>query len=200
MRLGVDTGRGGARRCSRVLVVDRERERERDYLGHLPVAGPAGQLLPLAQPTAASLPCRLPPLPGGRARARRARPRAPATSSLPGCLLLPWFPPATPRSPLGPLSLFLEAPPLCSFSLARTRTQPSPPTRTTAATGPPPPRRRVHGLRFDLLVLPVDSLDAGCLKTPSPASSSSPAAADPHHRLVAVRPSPSLLRRPLQPP
>ena len=27
VRLGVDTGRGGARRCSRVLVVDRERER-----------------------------------------------------------------------------------------------------------------------------------------------------------------------------
>ena len=26
-RRGVDTGRGGARRCSRVLVVDRERER-----------------------------------------------------------------------------------------------------------------------------------------------------------------------------
>ena len=77
-------------------------KRTEAYLGHLPVAGPAGQLLPLAQPTAASLPCRLPPLPGGRARARRARPRAPATSSLPGCLLLPWTSPATPRHLLDP--------------------------------------------------------------------------------------------------
>ena len=68
------------------------------------------------------------------------------------------------------------------------------------ASGPPSPRRRVHGLRLDALILPVDPLDARRLKTPSPTSSSSSAAADPHRRLVAVRPSPSSKRPPLQPP
>ena len=105
-------------------------------------------------------------LPGGRARTRRARPRTPATSSLPGCLLLPWFPPATPRSPLGPLSLFLEAPPLCSFSLARTRTQPSPPTLFAADTIPLSPPRRLPELRKSSLVLLVVSRDQKSPGTP----------------------------------
>ena len=160
-------------------------------------AGPAPVLVQhcAAQPTAVATVFNLLPV-GRRACARRARARA-------GHLMLAacsWTSLGAPRHPLGPLSLFLEAPPLCSLSLARTRTQPSPPTRTTAATGPPSPRRRVHGLRLDALILPVDPLDARCLKTPFPTSSSSSAATDPHRRLVAVRPSPSSKRPPLQPP
>ena len=114
-------------------------------------AGPAPVLVQhcAAQPTAVATVFNLLPV-GRRACARRARARA-------GHLMLAacsWTSLGAPRHPLGPLSLFLEAPLLCSFSLARTRTQPSPPTRTTTATATPSPLGCAHELR-DVVLDPL---------------------------------------------
>ena len=106
----------------------KKNKKSKAYLALTCPAQPA-QLLPLAQPTAASLPCRLPPLPGGRARARRARPRAPATSSLlrppPASLLAsttPWRRHAAPTTSLTLPYLSLRPyPPLLSLSRDRPR-------------------------------------------------------------------------------
>ena len=131
-------------------------------------AGPAPVLVQhcAAQPTAVATVFNLLPV-GRRACARRARARA-------GHLMLAacsWTSLGAPRHPLGPLSLFLEAPPLCSLSLARTRTEPRPPTRATVATGDPTPHRRPRELRPDPLFLPTDPRPSG---SPAASPSSSP--------------------------
>ena len=160
------------------------KERERRPLGHLPNLPGSRAAAQHCWPSPVGAPIVFNLLPvGRRACVRRARARA-------GHLMLAacsWTSLGAPRHPLGPLSLFLEAPPLCSLSLARTRTQPSPPTRTTAATGPPSPLRRAPELRRDVPVPTTEPQDAGRPVEPSPSLSSLPAAADRHRRRFAAR-------------
>ena len=149
----------------------REGERAEDYLAL--TSAHLAQLLQPAQPTAASLPCRLPPLPGGRARARRARPRAPATSSLlrppPASLLAsttPWRRHAAPTNSLTLPYLSLRPYPLCSLSLTIDHEHPRAPTSSTAASVHPSPRRCFQRNRRAFLFVPTNSRDAGSPASP----------------------------------
>ena len=150
----------------------------------------------------APLPCRLPPLPGGRARARRARPLAPATSSLPACLAPPRCTRRCHAAPRLPLTLLPSSSPPLALSLARTernRALPPTPLATTGATSIPTPSQLGHELRLGSGKLYHDARDAGCPEaTPSPPSSS-PRPAIIAVRFTADRSPPSPLRRALQP-
>ena len=142
-------------------------------------------------------------LPGGRARARRARPRAPATSSLPGCLLLPLDVSRAPRTRPRP-SLTLPClslrpyPPLLSLPPATERS-PSPPTSARAAAAIPKPLRHALELRRSSLVLLVVSRDQKSPGTPPPTFSPSPAAEDLLRRFGHSGAPPSPLTLPTAP-
>ena len=152
------------------------------------------QLLPLAQPTAASLPCRLPPLPGGRARARRARPRAPATSCFSGHLLLPrpLLDDATERHAALALSHSLPRLILSSaLSPSLPERSSSPPTPFAAATATPSLPLHTPELRPDPMELHTDARDQRRPQSTGASLSSSPVPGDHRRKFASSRASPA---------
>ena len=136
------------------------------------VAKPAQHCSWPAQPATAT-PLSSSSLPGGRARTRRARPRAPATSSLlrppPASLLAsttPWRRHAAPTNSLTLPYLSLRPYPLCSLSLTIDHEHPRAPTSSTAASVHPSPRRCFQRNRRAFLFVPTNSRDAGSPASP----------------------------------
>ena len=176
-------------------------KRTEAYLGHLPVAGPAGQLLLLAQPTATPPLCRLPPRQGNGVCPTLAGTRA---RHLPPC----WPPPASPDSIDAPdeatqlprTALTLPRPPLLPLlSLPLTREPPPPPTGITVATASPSPPRRPQELRLVASYLLAEPRKPECPVEPSPSPNLTPASVDPRRRFGSYRASPTSPSRSLVP-
>ena len=175
-------------------------KRTEAYLGHLPVAGPAGQLLPLAQPTATPPLCRLPPRQGNGVCPTLAGTRA---RHLPPC----WPPPASfsrPRCPgrshaAAPHRSHSPSPSSSPPALSLTREPPPPPFAIAITTDLPSPPRHTRKLRSSALKLPVKPCPSGHPVEPSPSPNSTPAAVDPRRRFGSYRASPTSPSRSLVP-
>ena len=175
-----------------------ETEREREYL---PGAYLCGLLQKPAQPATAT-PCRLPPLPGGRARARRARPRALATSCFSGHLLLPrpLLDDATERHAALALSHSLPRLILSSaLSPSLPERSSSPPTPFAAATATPSLPLRIPELRPDPMELHTDARDQRRPQSTGASSSSSPVPGDRRRKFAVAEASPSSPTPPFDP-
>ena len=136
--------------------------------------GPARPSPPPLLPPLSSSSCQWEQL---RARTRAAEE---ATSSLPGCLLLPWSLPRRHAAPTPSHFSLASGPPSPSLLCfpSRDRTEPPPPTRATVATGHPTAHRRPRKLRRSSLYLLNEPRGPGRATTPPsmPSSTSGPPA------------------------
>ena len=175
-------------------------KRQKPHLGFLPVAAahlarpPGG---PVGWPSPASVGHRLQP-PASRQegmcspRAGTRRP-PPASAAAPTRLDDATRPSPTLSHSLSSSSLPLDFPSLSQPSAS------SPPSTATVATAALEPLRHVPELRHDVFVLSTKSRCArSSAASPTPLFSSS-VVRDRRHPYIAVRPSPSPRRRPLQP-
>ena len=163
-----------------------ERERRTTWRSPGSPTGPAARPSPSPLPLLSSSSCQWEQL---RARTRAAEE---ASSSLPGCLLLPRDVSRSATPPPGPLSLppVLLPPLLCSLP-RHTRAHPTPPFAATTATGHPTPHRRAQKLCHFVLYLLNEPRGPGRAATPPSMSSSTSGPPAIFVKFVGSGPSPT---------